>query len=74
MVESDLKIIEECRIEITKYQKMIDLTKELIELTRNKNKYGNINFLSDFIEELENHIKTYEFSIKERLFRIYGLA
>jgi hypothetical protein len=73
MVKPDLEIIQEYREEIIKYQILMTLTKQIINLNENKDKYGNNNYLSDFNEELENHIETYKFSIKERLFGIYQL-
>lgn len=73
MAKTNKMVIEECNKEISIFSDMIVLTKQLIELTENKDKYFNYHMLSDFKEELENHIKTYEFSIKERLFKIFKL-
>jgi hypothetical protein len=72
-MKSNEEIILENQKEIDIYKNMINLTKTIIELTENKDKWGNKSPLSDFTEELTNHIETYETSIKNRLFIIWGL-
>ena len=62
-MEQSQKRIEDCKKEIEIYKEMINLTNKLIELNDNKDGY--------VIEELENSIKTYEKSIKNRLYRLF---
>ena len=62
-MEQSQKRIEDCKKEIEIYKEMINLTNKLIELNDNKDGY--------VIEELENSIKTYKKSIKNRLYRLF---
>lgn len=65
------KRVEQCKKEIEIFKRMITLTKELIELNDNRDKYNVERYLSDFNEQFEQQISYYEKSIKDRLYIIW---